>query len=468
MVNNEAEDQDLLLAFMGKAARLSFRHFIEYIQPEYQFNWHHLALIDALQRLADRKYQRLIVMMPPRHGKSELVSRLFPAWCFVRNQNEQVIVSSYSLDLASAMNRDCQRIITSQKYLDLFPDVRLSEGRDSSAIKTSKRFDIIGSKGYYIAAGVGGGITGAGATVGIIDDPIKNAEEADSKTYRDKAHEWYKTTFRTRFEPGAIEVICQTRWHEDDLTGRILQSTTPGTEVISFTALAEKNEENRGIGDALWESKYNRVKLLEIQKDVGTRAWSALYQQRPSAEEGWLIKKAWFPKYDPRKFQIEGKIVNFFFDTAYTEDEKNDPTGAIAYVKDGANFYVLEYKSEYLEFPAQIENVKDFSARNGYTSRSIIRVEPKASGKSVVQVLKAATALNIKEARVPKESKTARVNSCAAALESGRVFLPDGMTWVDNFLTECATFPNAAHDEAVDCLTGMMLNEGIGKIQIHY
>jgi predicted phage terminase large subunit-like protein len=461
-------DDEYIRQLSASLAKDSFFHFIQFVQPEYQFNWHHLVLIEHLQRLAERQFSRLIVMMPPRHGKSQLVSRLFPAWCFARNQNEQVIVAGYSLDLASSMNRDCQKIVTSEKYKELFPDVCLSEGRDTGSIKTSKRFDIVGAKGYYIAAGVGGGITGAGATVGIVDDPVKNAEEADSKTYRDKAHEWYKTTFRTRFEPGAIEVICQTRWHEDDLTGRVIKSTTPGTEIVSFPALAESNEENRDIGQALWEGKYDRKKLLEIKTDVGTRAWNALFQQRPSAEEGGVIKKAWFGRYDPRKYSFSGKQVNFFFDTAYTEDEKNDPMGAIAYVKEGADFYVLDYESAYLEFPEQIEQIKTFCAKNGYSQRSLIRVEPKASGKSVVQVAKRATELNIKEARAPKESKTARANSCSATLEAGRVLLPEGMRWVDDFLTECAAFPNAAHDEAVDCLTGMMLNEGVGRIQIHY
>ncbi len=467
MGNDKAKNLDIC-ALRASVARDSFRHFIKYVRPDYIFNWHHLVLIEALQRLAERKYQRLIVMMPPRHGKSEIVSRLFPAWCFSRNINEQVIVSSYALDLASAMNRDCQRIITSTEFHTLFPLVGLSDGRDSGVIKTSKRFDIVGGKGYYIAAGVGGGITGAGATVGIIDDPVKNAEEADSKTYRDKTHEWYKTTFRTRFEPGAIEVICQTRWHEDDLAGRILKSTAPGTEVVSFPALAEVQEESRDIGEALWEGKYSRSKLLETKKDVGTRSWNALFQQRPSAEEGGLIKKAWFGRYDPRKYKIEGKAVNFFFDTAYTEDEKNDPMGAIAYVKEGADYYVIDYHSDYLEFPEQIEQVKEFTNKNWYSNRSLIRVEPKASGKSVVQVLKRATELNIKDARAPKESKTARVNSCSATLEAGRVMLPEGMLWVDNFLTECATFPNAAHDEAVDCLTGMILNELEGKHGIRF
>jgi len=455
-------NDDYVRQLTASLARDSFLHFIKFVKPDYQFNWHHLVLIDALQRLSDRKYSRLVVMLPPRHGKSELVSRLFPAWCFCRNQNEQVIVASYALDLASAMNRDCQRIITSEKYAELFPEVKLSEG-ESGYMRTTKRFDIVGGKGYYLASGVGGGITGAGATVGIIDDPVKNAEDADSKTIRDKTWEWYRTTFRTRFEPGAIEVICQTRWHDDDLTGRVLKGRKAGEEVISLPALCEAPEENRSIGDALWPERYSREALLETKEDVGTRSWIALYQQKPSDEDGGLIKKVWFPRYDPRKYSLANKKVNFFIDTAYTSEEKNDPTAGIAYVKEGADYYVLEVSADWMEFNEQVKFTKDFSQRNGYTSLSIIRVEPKATGKSIVQVMKAGTDLNIKEGVSPKESKVSRVNSVSGVLEGGRVFLPEGMEWVNNFLNECAAFPNAAHDDQVDCLTGMILNESSGK-----
>lgn len=460
-------DASFLLAVNSTLAKRSFLDFIRFVQPDYLFNWHHLALINALQRLSDKEFQRLIVMMPPRHGKSQLVSRLFPAWCFARNINEQVIVSSYALDLASAMNRDCQRIITSEKYAELFPETKLSDG-ESGYMRTTKRFDIVGGKGYYLAAGVGGGITGAGATVGIIDDPVKNAEDADSKTIRDKTWEWYRTTFRTRFEPGAIEVICQTRWHDDDLTGRILKGHKSGVEIISLPALCEAPEENRSIGDALWPERYSREVLLETKADVGTRSWIALYQQKPSDEDGGLIKRAWFSRYDPRKYSFANKKVNFFVDTAYTNEEKNDPTAAIAYVKEGSDYYVLEVASDWMEFNEQVKFVKDFTARNGYSGLSIVRVEPKATGKSIVQVMKAGTSLNIREGVSPKDSKIARVNSVSGVVEGGRVFLPEGMEWVTNFLNECAAFPNAAHDDQVDCLTGMIQNETSGKAGIRF
>lgn len=439
--------------------RESFEDFIRYVRPGYVFNWHHLVLIDHLQRLADGEFSQLIVMMPPRHGKSELVSRLFPAWMLARNTDEQIIAASYSADLAGAMNRDCQRIISSEQYKEIFPDTNLSEGKDVGTVRNSKRFDVVGSRGYYVSAGVGGGITGVGCTIGIIDDPVKNAEEADSPTYRRKAWEWYTTTFQTRFEPGCKEVICQTRWHEDDLTGRILQTENSDRRVVLFPALADTQEQHRSIGEPLWESKYNRAALLKIKTNVGTRSWNALYQQTPVEEDGNILKRTWFKEYDDKKIDLSGLPVNFYFDTAYTDDEKNDPTAGLAYVKKGGDYYLLQCESKHLEFNEALKFIKDLTRQNGYTNRSMIRVEPKASGKSLVQVAKAGTDLNIREAPIPKGDKVSRANSVAPVIEAGRVFVPAGRVWVQNFLAEVAAFPNGAHDDRVDCLTGMIISE---------
>lgn len=454
-----------ILQLNQELARESFYDFIILVRKDYVFNWHHRKLIDALQRLYERRINRLIVMMPPRHGKSELVSRLFPAWAFGCDPDTQIIAASYSAELASSMNRDCQRIMLSDAYRELFPDTILPDGKQTAAVRNNSRFDIVGNKGHYVSAGVGGGITGVGCTIGIIDDPVKNAQEADSQTYRNTAWEWYTSTFKTRFEPDAVEVICQTRWHEDDLTGRILQmsGSDPGTEIISLPALAEHDEENREIGAALWEDKYDRPALIYKKKEVGTRTWNALYQQRPAPDDGGLIKRAWFAEYDPAKIDLKGIPARFYLDTAYTDQEKNDPTAILAYVKKGHDFYLTGCEARQMDFNEQITFVQNFCREHGYIGASVILVEPKATGKSLVQVLKKNTALNIKEAVSPKESKTARVNSVSALIEAGRVHIPKGQVWVLDFLAECASFPNAAHDDRVDCLSGMLINETAGR-----
>ena len=465
--NPEKVDKDFKRRLTASVAKDSFLHFIKAVDPSYIFNWHHLVLIDALQRIAERKYSRLVVMMPPRHGKSQLVSILFPAWCFVRNSSEHIIVASYAVSLAGRMSRDCQRVLSSDRFTELFPNLSFAAAKEDGAIRTGQRFDMPGG-GHYIAAGVGGGITGEGATIGIIDDPVKNSEEADSVTYREKAWEWYASTFSTRFERGAIEIVCQTRWHEDDLAGRILERKRHGMEIIRLPALCEEPEPHREVGEALWPSWYPRESLLERQAENGSRAWNALYQQRPAPDEGSIIKKDWFSYYDPREYKLEGRRVNFYFDTAYTDKEKNDPTAAIAYVKEGPNFYILECVSEWLDFSGQIAFAKAFAARNGYTPSSILRVEPKATGISLVQVMKKETGLNVTEGKPPKGDKVARAHSCEGTLEGGRVFLPTGMAWVEHFLSECAAFPNAAHDDRVDCLTGMIISELSAKPGVRF
>lgn len=460
-----------ITALEADIARQSFRHFIEFVQPSFLFNWHHFVLIDALERLARREYTQLIVTMPPRHSKSELISRLFPAWLFACNQDERVVLASYAAGLAASMGKDCQRIMSGPDYRRLFPQARLADNVAQSerqgAQQTGKQFDIVGAKGYYMPVGVGGGLTGFGYTVGIVDDPIKNAQEADSETYRNNTEEWYNTTFKTRDDPNAVEIICQTRWHEDDLTGRILKKHEPGRLFISFPAIAETNEDHRKVGEALWESRYSRASLLHRQSLIGSRAWNALYQQRPAPAEGALIKREWFRYYDARAYNFASKRVNFYFDTAYTDKEQNDPTAGIAYVKEGADYYILDCDAKHLEFLESMDFVQAFAGKNGYSRLSTIRVEPKATGKSLVQTMKKQTHLNIVEGKPPKGDKTSRVNQCAGVLEGGRVHLPSGMAWVSSFLDECAAFPNGAHDDRVDCLSGMILSEGKG-FGIHY
>lgn len=463
---------ELVREILAQKAKRSFRKFIELVKPDYDFNWHHLVLIAALERLANREFERLIVMMPPRHGKSEVVSVLFPAWCFARNPNEHIIGASYALGLASRMNRRCQNVLGSAAFKELFPEARFSSETRDKAIKTGHWFDF-GDNGHYISAGVGGGITGEGATVGITDDPVKNSEEADSLIYRDKVWEWRASTFLTRFEPGAVEVICQTRWHDDDMTGRVLKlegiggksvSADGKTEVIRIPALCEHKEKYRDIGEAIWPGtkerpRYPREWLLAKKDKVGSRTWNALYQQRPSEDEGGMIKRDWFGRYNPREYQIEGKRVNFYFDTAYTKNDQNDPTAGIAYVVEGSDLYVLECAADWMDFGEQKRFVADFASRNGYSGRSIIRIEPKATGISLVQEIRRETRLNVTEGERPSGDKPSRVNKCQGVLEGKRVYLPQGMAWVDSFLDECASFPNAAHDDRVDCLTGMIINE---------
>lgn len=222
--------------------------FTTYTMPTYEVGWHHRAVCEALDDLYAGIITRLMISMPPRHGKSELVSRRFPSYILGRDPDAQVIATSYSADLASMMNRDVQRIMDSEEYARIFPETRLGASNIRSlaggTLRNSDIFEVVGHRGRYRSAGVGGGITGMGMQFGIIDDPFKNREEADSPTIREKVWDWYTSTFYTRLEKNARVLVTCTRWHEDDLSGRLLRLQEEDPEAdqwveIRLPAIAE-------------------------------------------------------------------------------------------------------------------------------------------------------------------------------------------------------------------------------------
>lgn len=274
-------------------ARRHMADFVLYVDKRYQMNWHHRLLCEYLDRFVKKEIRRLMVFMPPRHGKSELVSRKLPAFIFGRNPDTNVIGTSYSADLAQRMNRDVQRIIDSQAYSKLFPkttlygkNVRTVTGH---ALRNSDIFEIVGHRGSYRGAGVGGGITGMGGDYIIIDDPIKNREEANSSTYREKLWQWYTSTLYTRQEQQGSILVTLTRWHEDDLAGRLLELAKRDPEadqweILLLPAIAEKNRhpmDPRQEGEALWPGKYPIAELMKIKATVGIYDWTSMYGQRP-------------------------------------------------------------------------------------------------------------------------------------------------------------------------------------------
>ena len=223
--------------------------------PNFQQGWFNRIIAQELQQfyfdVMAGKQPRLLIQAPPRSGKSELFSRRFPAWAFGKNPDLQMIAASYSADLSSRMNRDVQRIIDSQEYSDIFPDTSFSANSQASPssnknIRNSEIFEIAGRNGAYRSAGVGGGITGMGADIAIIDDPVKDAKEANSQTVRDSVWDWYTSTFYTRLSPKSGILLGMTRWHEDDLAGRLLEEAKKGGDqwrVVSFPAIAEEDEQ---------------------------------------------------------------------------------------------------------------------------------------------------------------------------------------------------------------------------------
>lgn len=293
--------------------RRRFERFVRRTKPDYQCNWHHRLLIDALQRAADGEVDRLIVSMPPQHGKSELVCRRWPAWLLGRDPRRKIIACTHTASLAESHSRDIQRIIASETYRRLFPDVRLPGPRGDVRLKRTDDYWELAQGGYFRAAGVGGAITGMRFDIGIVDDPIKSFEEAESPAMRERTWRWFTHDFLTRRSRDARIVVVMTRWHRDDLAGRLLRTEPGRWTLIELPALADAAPRHQGDprreGEALWPEFLPREELEHSRRN-DPRAFAALYQQRPSEAGGvewpesyfgetiWLDADRWPPRCD--------------------------------------------------------------------------------------------------------------------------------------------------------------------------
>lgn len=438
-----------------------FYKFIPYINSLYQSQWFHKVIADHCQMLLEGKIRNLMVFVPPQHGKSEIVSRNFPAWALGRNPDLKIVGTSYSANLAEQFSRSIQRIIDSPEYQVIFPDTYLNGSNFRTDVKGYLRnvdiFETVGRKGFYKAVGVGGSLTGTPVDIAIIDDPVKDAMEAYSVTYRERVWDWYTSVLLTRLHNESKQLFIMTRWHDDDLAGRILKKEPDKWTVLSIPAIREtladgNSFDNRNVGDALWPQRHSLERLLDAQRR-SARFFSSLYQQRPSIEGGNIIKEAWFRRislYDFKELYNDEKII-FFADTAYTEKTVNDPTGIIGACRINHNIYITCAKKVSMKFPDLCRFLPSYVRSNGYKRGSTLRIEPKANGLSVIDQLQESTDLNVVATTSPKDSKETRLNTASPYVESGRVYLVDG-DWNETFIDEVCGFPAKPHDEYVDLL----------------
>jgi predicted phage terminase large subunit-like protein len=408
--------------------------------PAFEAPWHIRQIAAALEDVEAGRCKRLMIFAPPRHGKSLLTSQAFPAWYLGRKPDSSVIFASYSQDLASDFGRRVRNLVSSEEHVAAFPASVIS--RDSSSVQ---RFDTT-LHGAYRAVGRGGPLTGRGAHVLLIDDPLKDHEEADSETVRASLHEWYGDVAYTRLAPGGAIVIINTRWHEDDLSGYLLANhADENWRVLSFPAIAEEDDENRKEGEPLWPGRFPLEALDAIRKV--TRRWPALYQQRPSAVEGETFKRSWWRYYAraPERFQ---RVIQSW-DTAFKKSTKADYSVCSTWGETATEIFLLHVWRERVEFPALLEAAKDLGTQ---WKPHVVLVEDKASGQSLVQVLREATRLPVIPVPVDTDKQT-RASAATPTVQAGRVLLPVEAGWLTAFLDELSAFPNAAHDDQVDTVT---------------
>ncbi len=456
-------------------ARNDLLWFTDYTFPKFRESWHHHVISDALNRIAQKQCLRLIIQAPPRHSKTELVSRRFSAFLLGQQPDIPIIGASYSADLANRNNRDIQRIIESEAYAELFPATRipgsgnLGGAKPRGAKRTTNFFEVIDRGGSYRSAGVDGGITGMGFMVGIIDDPFKNRKEAESLVMRNAAWDWYTSTFLTRMdEEDAAIVVIMTRWHEDDLVGRLLALAKSNPEadqweVINLPAIMDEDskpmrapEDYRKEGEALWPARFPLRMLEGIRASQGSYDWESLYQQRPFPPGGRKIKIERF-KYVEREDIPASVRWCFFGDLAVSSKTTADYTvlGQIGYDSDG-KVYLKDVIRHQKEWPDTKQIMLDYIVRHCPPMGGI---EKAGQQQGFIDDLNRepkllALPLTLQHCPVDKDKLT-RALPWIAKVDEEKFHLVKG-AWIDDFLTECAKFTGTGdlHDDQIDMVSG--------------
>lgn len=300
---------------LRRRARSNFRHFVPYIMPEYEMQWFHSYICDRLDAFEKGEVKKLMVLMPPQHGKTQLATRLFTAYLLGRNANRKVAICSYGDSIAQGFNRDIQRYIDTENYHSLFPDTKLNHSKilltnADNVSRSAHKFDIVGHQGSVKTIGRGGSLTSESVDIGIIDDLYKDREEARSITVSESAWNWYVDVFRTRFHNDSQQLIMNTRWAENDIAGRLLVEEAGQWEVIKFPAIRTKEVnayDIRSEGEALWEDWHSLEKILG-QKKLSEVSFNSLQQQDPRPNTEILIFKDWIrePEWTPGEATVWG------------------------------------------------------------------------------------------------------------------------------------------------------------------
>jgi hypothetical protein len=434
-------------------ARRRLLDFVLFNFPDYKVNWHHRILIEKLEAVERGKIKRLIVTMPPRHGKSEVVSVQFPAWAIGRNSDRNIIEASYSADLAVDFGRQVRNIVASERYRFLFPNVSLAEDSQAKGKWNTN------ARGVYNAVGVGGATTGKGADLLLIDDPIKNRQDAESETVRASVWDWYTSTARTRLSPEGAIVVVMTRWHDDDLVGRLLRSENAAHwEQVHFPAVATAKERFRGSGEALWPDHFSLPILEETKRDIGSYDWSSLYQGSPLDSESQEFRKEFF--HSRSEDDLKDKRLNRYLtiDLAFSDKETADDLGFCDNRVDPKNCWNLRAWKRKMSPKDFIDYLFTLHAENNYTQIGIL---DKHSQYTIViapfieeECRKRNKFLPILPIKTQDTSKELRIRALLPRYLNHSVYHLDGAC-VD-LEEQLLRFPKGVHDDVADATAGMV------------
>ena len=426
---------------------------------------HHRFVNEKLEAVERGEIARLMLFEPPGHAKSTYASHLFPGWYLGRNPKRSVIAASHTAQLATRFGRRVRNLYGSLDWP--FPSVVLAS--DSQAADQWETT----AGGEYFAVGVGGAVTGRRADLAIIDDPIKGRKDADSITVRESLWDWYRADFHNRLKPGATIILIQTRWHEDDLAGRILPADYAGSTgwvvgqegerwfVVNLPALAEANDAlGRDAGDPLWPEWFSRD-VLDVEKVVqGPRNWAALYQQRPAPEEGNYFLKDWWRWYETAP-PIETLRVYGASDYAVTADGGDFTVHGVGGVDADDNLFVLDWWRDQTASDVWVETLLDLMQ----TWRPLKWAEEKGQieksiGPFIDKRMRERKVYCHREQYASTADKAVRAQAFRARMAMGKVFWPRKASWVDDVYRVLMTFPSGTIDDDVDAcsLFGRMLD----------
>lgn len=432
-------------------ARRDLLHFIKRTMPQYNANWVHRELADALiQFYADvqaRKSPRLVIALPPRFGKSELSSIRFPAWALGKDPSLEVVLASYAANLSDEFSKKTRELLRDDDYSLVFPDTKLHKDMASvDAWKTTKM-------GGYVSVGVGGGLTGKGSHILIIDDSLKDRAEAESESTKNGVWDWYRSVAYTRLHPGGGVIVIGTRWATDDLTGRILENAEESGEnwrILSYPAIAEEDDARRKVGEALHPERYDIDALNRIRRTLGERDWASLYQQRPVPESGNLFKREMFKPYKEHPPLHElGVFACWDLSTGRGTDYS---VGVVAGIDVNNDLYILDLvrgKFQSLDLCEKIfETHEKWNLQR--TGIEIGQIEASIAPILSKMMNERKKFITIDKLKPGRANKVARSMSIIARMEQGKVLFPVDAQWFSYYQTELMNFPAYKNDDAVD------------------
>lgn len=430
---------------LQEKAQTNFIDFCTYVWPEMLVGEHHRRIAAALDRVVSGECKRLMIAMPPRHGKSQMGSYLFPAYLMGRKPDSKLIVGSHTAELAQRFGRMIRNLVDDERYMELFPQMKLSADSKAAGRWGTNH----GGEAFFI--GKGGAMTGRGGDVVILDD-ILDEQDALSDTAMENTFEWYTSGPRQRLQPNGAIIIINTRWKTDDLSGRLIRQQSnlkaDQWEILEFPAILPS-------GAPLWPEYWKIDELEKVKLSIGMSKWNAQWQQQPTADEGAILKREWWrrwkePYVPPCEYIIQS------YDTAYSKKETADfsviTTWGVFYSEqfDGPNLILLNVKKGRWDFPELKRIAKDEYL---YWRPDNVLIEGKASGMSLQQELRRMgipVTLYSPGGRRTGQDKVSRANAVAPLLESGMIWYPENEEWADELVEECAAFPNGSYDDQVD------------------